>query len=285
MVFIIIVLYNPTKEQIDHIKSLSCYHRVIAVDNTSISSNRIYTFTDSPNIVYIGLGANFGIAYAQNIGIRKAMDFGCDYVIFLDQDSDASSSLINGLLISYKGLMNIGKKVASIGPLIMNKSTGRPYKNGADLNKRYTEVDFVISSGSIVGIEVFKEVGLMIDNLFIDTVDMEWCWRARNKGYQNFMDTSLRMFHKVGEADRSVFGFPILLSKPFRYYYVYRNFFLLCRLNYIPFTWKVKGFIRRVFCLIYIPFVSSSNSKEILRFMLRGIKDGLKNKKLSCSQL
>lgn len=282
---IVIVLFHPSDGQMTHIKELAHHYRVIAVDNTPDNTSFSSYFSDVPNVTYIVLGENLGIACAQNIGIRRACEGGAAYVVFFDQDSDVCPKLVDSLLDSYLRLASTGEKVATIGPLIVNKSTGQLYKNSVSLNQRYAEVDFVISSGSIVSVEVFKKNGLMIPELFIDAVDIEWCLRTKQNGYSSFIDTHLRMFHKVGEADRHILGFPVLLSKPFRYYYVYRNFFLLCRLSYIPFRWKVKGFIRRLFCLIYIPFISGENSKEILRFMLRGIKEGLKNMKLSCPQL
>lgn len=36
----------------------------------------------------------------------------------------------------------------------------------------------VMSSGSIIPLKKFREVGLYNDKLFIDFVESEWCWRA-----------------------------------------------------------------------------------------------------------
>lgn len=136
---------------------------------------------------------------------------------------------MDSLLDSYLRLASTGEKVAAIGPLIINKDTGQPYKHRADLRERYSETGFVISSGSIVAMDTFAAIGLMMEGLFIDYVDSEWCWRARNRGYKSFIDTTLHMPHKVGENERKVLGFPVLCAKPFRYYYVYRNILLLYR--------------------------------------------------------
>ena len=281
---IVIVLFHPSDGQMTHIKELAHHYRVIAVDNTPDNTSFSSYFSDVPNVTYIVLGENLGIACAQNIGIRRACEGGAAYVVFFDQDSDVCPKLVGSLLDSYLRLASTGEKVAAIGPLIINKDTGQPYKHRADLRERYSETGFVISSGSIVAMDTFAAIGLMMEGLFIDYVDSEWCWRARNRGYKSFIDTTLHMPHKVGENERKVLGFPVLCAKPFRYYYVYRNILLLYRKRHVPWVWKAKSFVRYFFCLFYLPITARGNGWEIFGFMLKGICDGARGRTGACPE-
>ena len=51
----------------------------------------------------------------------------------------------------------------------------------------YTSADYIISSGTLIHVDAFKAVGLMMEELFIDYVDLEWGLRAKKMGYHCFV--------------------------------------------------------------------------------------------------
>ena len=61
--------------------------------------------------------------------------------------------------------------------------------------KEHNFVSYTISSGSLIRKEVFEEVGLMNEDLFIDFVDNELCWRAKFFGYKIFISSRAKMNH------------------------------------------------------------------------------------------
>ena len=159
LVGVIIVLYNS--------KDLNCIDLfgrqnlfLILVDNTP---KRDLDFSGE-NICYIPLRENRGIAAAQNIGIRKAEELSCTHVIFFDQDSMLSFHLVEELFEAYSVVAAFDPKVAAVGPLVINKVTGMPYKSTADLSRKYSEVRELISSGSVVALQTFREVGCMMEH-------------------------------------------------------------------------------------------------------------------------
>ena len=79
---VIVVFYNPTPSQVANFEELSQEGaNVIIVDNSKTALSL------TPDLLYIPLRENKGIATAQNIGIRKAVEIGYKYIVFSDQDS------------------------------------------------------------------------------------------------------------------------------------------------------------------------------------------------------
>lgn len=233
------------------------------------------------NLKYTPLKNNLGIATAQNIGINNSIEKkDADFFLFLDQDSSIEEGFVNKMVEEYTRIEKLGVNIAALGPTIINKDNLLSYKQekkGKDQNAQgfYTP-SVLISSGMLIQSKILKQVGLMEDELFIDAVDFEWCWRAKFKGYDCCLTERVKMNHKVGIEDKKFLGQPILISSPKRYFYQYRNFLLLVNRSYVPTKWKIKNFIRKFFLLIYIPITTKHGFKS-LNFMLSGIKEGCKN--------
>lgn len=275
----IIVLYHPTDYQITYLVRLAEKSFCIIVDNTPDIVQEVFinpARRSRENIVYIPLKKNAGIAEAQNIGIQEAVKRQIHYILFLDQDSTVDPLFAENMIAEYRRISAEGIKLAALGPLLINKSTKTPYKSivHVEAMPKYKIVPALISSGTLVPVYILQEIGGMKSELFIDDVDFEWCWRAATKGYKCAITTTLQLSHKVGESDRSICGFPVILTTPVRYYYQYRNFLILCRVRYVPTPWKIKMAIRRCFCLFYIPLVSDTKWK-VFRSMIKGVSDGI----------
>ena len=92
----IIVLYKP---------NIDLMNKVLLSINTQVNNIILinngcekYDFSNFDNIESINLGDNFGIAYAQNRGIEKALKLGADYVLLSDQDTIYPNDYITSFL-------------------------------------------------------------------------------------------------------------------------------------------------------------------------------------------
>ena len=276
MIAIICVIYKPNNDNIRNLqKYIDSYNYIqyVIVDNTPNDCINYQFSSLHHNLSHIRLGDNIGIAAAQNIGITKAKERGYKYIIFFDQDSEYDIDFINGLIKEYEKIKHTDKKIATLGPLIIDKTTNEAYKSEIDIETPFKSVETIISSGSIVETINFDIIGGLDDKLFIDLVDHEWCWRAKSLGYNCYQTTRVSLNHKVGNCNKTVLGFPIIISAPFRYYYKYRNYLLLINRPYVPMEWKVKGLIRRIVEIMVVPFMAKNLS--IYKFIFKGIKDGL----------
>ncbi|MGU5558850.1 glycosyltransferase family 2 protein [Aeromonas caviae] len=281
----IVVLYNPcgALENILSIANQSsvCY----LIDNSSQNIVDKIGFTN-PLINYFWLGGNKGIAEAQNVGIKMALEEGCDYIVFFDQDSEILDNTIKNLVASYETLEAIGKRVGLVGPRAFNKINNTAYtrkdklakRNFRLLNGRYTNVDYTLSSGSLSAANVFEDVGMMDSSLFIDSVDHEFCWRLVSKGYDIFIDEDVMMPHMLGERQQSFLTCKINIPSPIRHYYVFRNWCILFRLSYVPFSFKVRTLLLLLPKALFFSFLVNPRKKRAY-YIIKGIFDGCLGKK------
>jgi len=275
---VVVVLYYPTLNAIEDIISSINEYNIYLIDNTPENDIK-YSLYNFDNTSYIKNKENKGIAFAQNIGIKRALNDGCEYVAFFDQDSLLSEDLIDKLIQEYNRIEKSEYKIGVLGPLPINLDNNQPYKQRVlkkidDLEIFIT--DMVISSGMLVKSFVFERVGLMDEDLFIDGVDFEFCWRLQEAGFKCFVTYKIKLLHKVGKDDTSFMGFPIIISSPIRYYYMYRNYFKLAFRNYVPLSWKLKNLVKRVFFLFYA--LTLDDRKNIYRNILKGVLDGFSKK-------
>lgn len=253
------------------------------VDAILLINNSDYDLAiDIDKVEVLNLGANLGIAKAQSIGMERAFGDGADFVLQMDQDSEVPEDMVSSLLTSYQLLESEGHNVGLIGPLDFDKVTGHVNKarlnKGELVNGRYSFVDSTLSSGSLIPKKAYLAIGGMYDDLFIDIVDHEYCWRLRAAGFMVVRDNDVKLPHRIGDGKKKILGFiSVGVPSPFRHYYAVRNTLFLIRKNYPPIMWKLTAVPKIVFKLCMYP-IFLDNGKSRLKFILKGIKHGISGK-------
>ncbi len=276
---LVIVLFHPTNDDILHLQHIAQLYEGAIVDNSEIQhfdSHQVHLMK------YIFLGSNKGIAHAQNVGIRYVMEHvESEYIVFMDQDSRWEDNYVEKITIQHQALSQKGIQLSALGPTVYRRETEEEYQSVIH-KKKFLNDDFIlrkhiISSGCCIRSELFKEVGTFEDALFIDFVDDEWCWRAYTKGYVCGITPHVKINHAIGRKEIHIGKYVIIISAPFRYYYIYRNYLVLARRGYVPLQWKISYGIKFIARFFYFPILVD-NGKECWKFMWRGIKDGLDGK-------
>jgi rhamnosyltransferase len=134
--------------------------------------------------------------------------------------------------------------------------------------------DFLISSGSLVPMEAFTTVGEFDEGLFIDSVDLEWCCRARDKGLMLYGVCAARLDHRLGDRRQSVLNMELVVHSPERVYYMTRNRFLLYRRSYMPLKWKLKDLLRWM-AKFSATMMLIAPRAQYARMTLRAIRDAI----------
>lgn len=201
-------------------------------------------------VVYRPLGDNQGIAHAQNVGMTASFAEGCNRILLLDQDSMLPAGTVAKLLAAETRLVKQGSPVAAVGPVFVDRKTGLPGKTHHHrwlrLRKPFVdlqaveplETDWLIASGSLMRRSVMEQVGMMREELFIDTVDMEWGLRARSQGLRSFVVPTAQITHSVGDSFARLLGTSIILHTETRNYYIARNWFYLLRVKTMGMRWR-----------------------------------------------
>lgn len=295
----IIVTYNPNlvlfeKALISHLNN--DIKELVIVDNGSRNANEIVsmldklvstnTYLDKNHKCFL-LDNNKGIAYAQNVGIKYSKKIKSSHIILFDQDSFLPANLVKTLYEEESELLKKGEKIAAIGPVYRDTNTNKYYKlplykgllvkkiSPQNLEKNTFKVSIIIASGTLIRIKVLDHVGLMKEDFFIDLVDIEWCLRVSDMGYNIYATKSVEMYHTIGDSRIVSLGREISIHSPLRKYYSYRNKILLIRQKGISMTYK----IRTLLSLFKLPFqlYDVSFKKEYVKMIFTGIGHGIMN--------
>ena len=289
----VVVTYNPELDVVRRELELviSQVDKIWLVDNASTPSllDWVNGVGLQEKLVSVQMPVNLGLGAAQNAGIQMAREAGATHVLILDQDSQPMPDMVDRLLAACNQFQSLGLPVAAVAPVYEDKKTGT--RSGVvtlgwlDYKKQFVtpdqvpvEVDFVISSGSLIPMSALNEIGLIDEELFIDHVDTEWCMRALSKGFKLFGLPSARMFHSLGNKRKRVWFLRwrnVPYHSPFRYYYMLRNGVLLRKRDYIPLKWRIGEVMRSWQMLVFFGFWGEGSFKR-LGMMLRGLVDGYK---------
>lgn len=282
----VIIFYNPDANCIEHVNRLAAVMHCVVVDNTPDARTGREVGL-SPDIEYLPNGDNVGIATAINQGIEALIRSGFDTAILLDQDSEPPATLLSELPAVVEASRLAGDHVALVGPVYDDERLGgaAPFvrfrrwslERIAPEGATPIDVDFLITSGSCINLDCWAAVGPMEDALFIDFVDLEWCIRAKHKGFRVLGVPWVHMKHSLGDEPVRIFGRPYPVHIPIRDYYLFRNSIALILRSYVPFSWKSTEIVKMPFRLaIYGMFLKPRRSH--LAMALRGFRDGIRGK-------
>lgn len=286
----IIITYNPDFKTltllIDSIKNQ--VEKIIVIDNGSKNDVMKFTKNLSEKIYYKNLDNNYGIAKAHNIGIDIARQNGFKYVLLLDQDSLPSFDMVNKLYNVAEEKAHRGVKVACLGVRYEDPRQKNPppfisiegiklIRHACNCETDVIEVDYLISSGSLIPMATLDVVGGMREELFIDYVDIEWGLRAQNMGYHSFGVCAAYMQHDLGDNPIVFLGRKIPVHSPTRHYYHFRNAIWLYKQSWLKTNWKIVDGIKLIRKFIFYS-IFTQNRLIHIRMMIKGIIDALRNK-------
>ena len=278
----IIVVYEPDLEKL---KEVLLLHSSTFSNSVIVNNSPEINLGDLPkNIHMISCNTNIGLASALNLGISYAKKMGFKMCALFDQDTTFKTSLAIKM-INRINHYTYRKKIAIFSPLYFNLVTNTFSQNiffrflflirsRAKTNIPFVLPDFVITSGSFIPIEAIDDIGMMLDKLFIDYIDLEWCLRAKIKNYSIVSFQDLLLDHKMGVRYVMFFGRKVSINDPVRSYYLFRNAFYLYFNENMPLGWKLADFSRGVLRLIFYLFIVDLKlySKPIFSGIRHGIK-------------
>lgn len=235
----IVILYNPNEIVIGNIQSyINSVERLYIIDNTEVPVTQITErLCELPNSVYLHDHENLGIATRLNQASSMARNDGYDWLLTMDQDS----SFKEDTLINYLKCVNTFKEKGTIsmfGISYFEEKTGNQFCNSIKVNH-------LITSGSLLNLQLVPVIGGFDENLFIDEVDFEYCLRSVLKRFGIFRFTNIFLTHNLGETSyhRSFKNSKLtsrVLHSPERIYYMTRNLLYVRSKYRKTFTSEIK---------------------------------------------
>lgn len=266
-------------------KLISQQCAVIVIDNGSenVAALRSEPVFVEPSVTLECWPENRGLAAALNAGLLMVRAQGYRFALLFDQDSDPANGFCRGMLRAWHEAKSLNSPVAAIGPRLLDPASGRKtpfrcfrflYRTDAPVAPKLYETDFLITSGTLLSVSALAETGLMKENYFIDNIDLEWCFRARSKGFALYGTDHAVLYHRIGEVSNSPFVKAGLMVEhsPLRSYYSTRNRFHLRRQDYAPTDWKVRDAVRFFIKSMWLVLFTSRRA-DYLQQIRRGIRD------------
>jgi rhamnosyltransferase len=283
-IFTIYVTYNAEIELLKKsIQSIvSQVRKIYIVDNTPNKDNRLTDF-QNVNVEIIYLGNNYGIAYAQNVGIKRALENEAEFIMLSDQDTCYPEHYVDEML----KVFNYDTYIAAVAPRFVDSN-----KKGEDgfikikpvIFKQFFpkhglhEVMQVIASGIILNAKYLNNIGLLDEKLFIDWVDLEWCWRARNKGYKIIGNADVVIKHQLGDNSKNLGFKEVTLRSHIRHYYITRNaFYLALYSSDLDLMHRITLFFKSFRYIVGYPILAKPHIAN-LKYVLLGFWHGLTKK-------
>lgn len=190
--------------------------RIYVVDNSESPVHQVADWLVTlDNVRYLPQGENLGVARALNIGAIKAVEAGYDLLLTMDQDSSAAPDMVEQMMACL--ITSDPNESGMISPFHLTKAVKAP--NGV---KPCQDVMTPMTSGCLLNLRIYQNVGPFRDDFFIDFVDNEYCLRLRRAGYSVLRANYAILQHNVGDI-RTFGPFVATNHSPLRRYYKTRN--------------------------------------------------------------
>ncbi|MFT4047583.1 MAG: glycosyltransferase [Solimonas sp.] len=267
----VVVLFHPDADFGARLQAvLMQFPLVVLVDNTPGGA----VLPDMPvSVQVLRNGRNLGIAAALNRGIDLAIDRGCEWVATFDQDSE----LLPGYL---ERVVAVAARRAPKPVLVgcnyrRDRGTAPVHAAPADATDAWPRRT-LITSGTFMPARFAREIGGFREDYFIDSVDHEFCLRARRHGADVLLTVEPFMRHRMGKSGIDLFGVRISFQHPAtRRYYLARNALLTIRGQGSRYPlWALRQIGRLAGEGFAIVFLESGKGPK-LRAFARGLWHGL----------
>lgn len=239
------------------------------VDSVLASLAHVRIF-QSPTNVGLGAGLNALVAAVEAEGFS--------HVLLFDQDSTPQSGQAAALLARFAACEKaIGQRLAALGPRLVPpaRSTFLPiryWRRERRNNAQMSTVDFLPTSGSLVLVDAWRQVGPFRADYFIAGIDVEWGFRAWHCGWALALVEDVELVHRWGTEQRSARQqAQILRESASRFYYHVRNVVNGLGLGHMPWRWKCHQTLRLA-GQVALVFVRRRDVP--MRLILRAISDG-----------
>jgi GT2 family glycosyltransferase len=229
---------------------------IIVIENGSGDDSSAQLSAGLPGSRLFTVPTNLGFAGGCNIGIRHALAEGAEFVLLINSDAeirpgaldalcqalerDPSLGIVGPILVSTDG----AERVESLG-IRYSAASGRMRHIGWGQRLSETEpfgvrrVDGISGCAMLMRREVFERTGLLNEAYFFGFEDLEFCLRARTRGFESACVGQAIVAH---ERNRSIGR-----RSPARIYYATRN-----HLRLVASDSSADGHLRRL-----VPVVST----------------------------
>jgi len=192
--------------------------KIFLVDNASPdgSADIAEAYTDRLPLEIIRNSENLLFSKGNNVGIKRAMEWGADYVFLLNNDTVVPPELVAQLVRFLEDKSGAG----IAGPMIhFGTPDGVIWGAGGEISTWWgltrhrgireqdrgqfseaAKVDYVSGAAFLVRRTVIEKIGMLNESLPMYYEDTDFCFRARKAGYETWYVPTEPLIHLVSVA-------------------------------------------------------------------------------------
>jgi len=281
----IITTYRPDDDFPSRVQRVGCQVGLVVIVDDGESADNVarlqHWFSETSSVILHHNVANVGVAVSLNKGISIAKSTGYHWVLTLDDDTIVEPDMVKNLIQTWNLVAGqAGKPVAIMGMAHSGGYTGR-VESCLTEGRLFVEKRGIITSGSLMPLDVYDAIGGFRDEFFIDSVDYDYCLRARARGFRVIEVCRVGMIHPLGNSIKRRIGCLTLETtnhSPGRRYYAYRNATVLAREHFRRdplYTLAVFVFQLRTVALVLL---LEKDRRRKVKFVFCGLLDGWRNR-------
>jgi GT2 family glycosyltransferase len=212
---------DVTPTCLESLRHQTMEHQVIVVDNGSVDGSPDIIEQDFPDAELIRLPKNTGFAGGVNIGIKRSMELGVEFVALLNDDAkvenDWLEKLVDTLRDNPKVGITTGKFLNWTGDTIdttgdQYTTWGLPYPRGrgektSDDYDQLTDIFAATGGASAYRISMLKQIGLFDEDFFAYYEDIDISFRAQLTGWKVKYVPEAIAYHHIGATSGKIKGF------------------------------------------------------------------------------
>lgn len=277
----VIITYHPDEGFPARLQQVEAqFPIVIVVDNGSRPSalEMLRKLSVSPHVILVENPNNLGIAAALNQGVGLASREGFEWVVTLDQDTVLHVDFLSALFDVY---LKSGCDDVMIGSNYWDVHKMRNAVQCEGTGAIFLERKTLITSGTLVPLSLFRKIGLFREDYFIDSVDHEFCLRARAHGFRVFISCQPLMNHSIGAGFEQASRLRRVLSlnhSSTRKYFIARNSIATAKTYFLQEPiWSIRQGSQLVAIFLSILLFEQEKLEHFKAFMV-GVAHGVSGK-------
>jgi len=267
-----VVLYNPDDSVVENIRTYApLLGKLYVADNSDDVKRDILDkiLSVAPGAMIIPMNGNKGIAAALNKGLKGAAEDGFDYLLTMDDDSHFEGDVLKNYLVKAEKLFSENDRVIQVG---IHNTGDKDF----DTVVNSGSPEWLITSGTVMDVKKSVEIGGFLEELFIDEVDREFCYRAADMGYCFRRVLDLTMNHNLGAPIKGKFlwkTYEAMGHSKIRKYYIYRNCTYIMQ-KYPSKKKEYKSYLQKMFIKTLLAEDDKLNKIKYMKMGVRDAKNG-----------
>jgi len=214
LVYVLVLNYQSWRDTVKCLRALEVLQypsfRVLVLDNASPNDSVFHIQTAFPNIELTRLEHNLGFAGGNNVGIRRALSDGAEYVWLLNPDTVPNPQSLTAMV----RLAESEARIGAVGSVLyeMDKPEQVQVWGGAEIvlnwglirllggPEQLPKLSYISGASVLLKRAALERVGLLDEGFFMYGEDADLGLRLKKAGFNLAVAAESRVLHKGGTS-------------------------------------------------------------------------------------